>query len=91
MTHTGSVHGIEPIKDCVGVTEFSKYTPTRYELRKTLRLSTSGSGDIAYVKIAGKPSGSFNQWSGKHVDKYLGGWTSWGSGTGARTYLFHFS
>ena len=85
-----SAYGIEPIKDCVGVTEFSKYTPTQYQLRTTLSLRTSETGDIAYVKVLGKPSGSFNQWSGKHVGTYLAGWTSYGSGEGSRTYLFHF-
>ena len=64
------------------------YDPTRYDLRKTLSLSTSQSQDVAYVKIVGKPSGSSIQWSGKHVGKYLGGYTSYGTGTGSRTFIY---
>ena len=64
------------------------YDPTRYDLRKTLSLSTSGSQEVAYVKIVGKPSGSSIQWSSKHVGKYLRGYTSYGSGSGLRTFLY---
>ena len=75
-----TAYGFKPIKDCVGVTEFS--SKDRYDLRKTLSLSTSPTQEVSYVKIVGKPSGSSIQWSGKHVGKYLGGYTSYGSGTG---------
>ena len=83
-----TAYGFKPIKDCVGVTEFPGYDPTRYELRKTLSLSTSQTQDVAYVKIVGKPSGSSIQWSGKHVGKYLAEYTSYGSGRGSRTFLY---
>ena len=64
------------------------YNPTRYDLRKTLSLKTSGSQEVSYVKIVGKPSGSSIQWSGKHVGKVLREYTSYGSGTGLRTFLY---
>ena len=83
-----TAYGFKPIKDCVGVTEFSSKDPPRYDLRKTLSLSTSQTQDVAYVKIVGKPSGSSIQWSGKHVGKYLAEYTSYGSGRGSRTFLY---
>ena len=83
-----TAYGFKPIKDCVGVTEFSSKDPPRYDLRKTLSLSTSPTQEVSYVKIVGKPSGSSIQWSGKHVGKYLAEYTSYGKGRGSRTFLY---
>ena len=73
----------QPIKDCVGIT---KRSDTRYELRDGLELELSPTSETSYVKIVGKTSGSSNHWSGKHVGKYLAGYTSYGTGTGLQNY-----